>query len=165
MEKKRRIYIRKRIIIIVSLIALNMGCASGPIGHLPTIKAPHAAGKVTVMRNRNIVGSANSYYITLDGQDIFKIRIGQYTDFKLNAGEYYIGLKCFGGWSPTWKNESLKLKVLPNSEYFFIVSPSGTCAEIEELDEKLAKSIIPNSKYVSMEQDKSGGNGESPNGN
>lgn len=137
---------------VLVLAVLIAGCASGLIGKLPTIADEKRSGEVTVIRISSIVGVTNSYKITLNGTDIFGIRSGHYTKFKINEGEHYIGIKCFGGWSPTWKEDSLKFSVAPNSNAYFLVSPSLSCASIKPITEAEAREKIQNSKYISVEQ-------------
>ena len=123
---------------------------SGPIDNLPAIVDEKRSGEVTVIRIHSALGLANYYIIDLNGTDIFVIRSGQHTKFKLNEGEYYIGVKCFGGWSPGWKEEFLDFSVTPNSSSFFKVAPNFSCAGIESITEEESLIKIENSKYVPM---------------
>jgi len=128
------------------------GCATGRIGRLPRIENVGLAGEVTIIRVSSMTGVTNSYIITLDGQDIFGIRSGQYTKCKLNPGEYYIGVRCFGGWAPIWNEDSIKVTVTPNGRSYYLVRPDISCASIEPITEAEAQKRIPKSKYISMEQ-------------
>ena len=107
------------------------------------------SGEVTVIRIHSALGLANYYIIDLNGTEIFVIRSGQHTKFKLNEGEHYIGVKCKGG-GQGWIEESLKFNVVPNSSSFFMVSPNLSCAGIESITEEEALIKIENSKYVPM---------------
>jgi len=138
----------KRFVVLWAL--LLVGCASGPIGRLPAIEDQAQSGDVFVIRNSNFVGSGVSYYITIDGNDMFAIRVGQYTKFKLVIGEHYIGVKCFGGWSPTWKEDSRKFSVLPQQGTYFIVSPNMSCADIQLMNPESGIEWIKKSTYVNM---------------
>lgn len=122
---------------------------SGPIDDLPAILDEKQSGEVTVIRIPSILGLVISYIINLDGVEIFVIRSGQHTKFKLNEGEHYIGVKCEGS-SQGWIEESLKFNVIPNSSSFFKVSPNLSCAGIESITEEEALIKIENSKYVPM---------------
>ncbi len=130
---------------------LIAGCASGLIGSLP-IADEKLSGEVVVIRISSVVGVTNSYIITLNGADIFGIRSGQHMKFKVNEGEYYLGIKCFGGWSPTWKEDSLKFSVAPKSKSYFLVGPDASCASIKSITEKEAQEKIKESKYGGVEQ-------------
>ena len=123
---------------------------SGPIDNLPAIVDEKRSGEVTVIRIHSALGLANYYIIDLNGTEIFVIRSGQHTKFKLNEGEHYIGVKCFGGWSPGWKYELLKFSVIPDSSSFIKVAPNFSCAGIESITEEEALIKIENSKYVPM---------------
>lgn len=125
------------------------GC--GPIDNLPAIVDEKRSGEVTLIRIHSALGITNYYIIDLNGIEVFVIRSGQHTKFKLNEGEHYIGVKCFGGWSPDWKYEFLNFSVTPNSSFFFKVSPNfSSCAAIESITEEEALIKIENSKYVPM---------------
>jgi len=142
--------IMKSLLVLVSAI-LIAGCASGPLTKLPTIEDEKRCGDVTVIRTSNIYAGAVSYIITLNAAEIFGIRSGQYTNFKLNEGEYEIGVKCFGGSGATWKLDSLRFSVTSNSSSYFLVSPNLSCANIEAITEAEALNRIQHSKYISME--------------
>lgn len=122
----------------------------GPIDKLPAIVDEKRSGEVTVIRIHHPFMFAMHYRISLNGTEIFVIRSGQHTKFKLNEGEHYIGVKCYGGWSPGWKHESLNFSVTPNSSSFFKVAPNFSCAGIESITEEEALIKIENSKYVPM---------------
>jgi outer membrane protein assembly factor BamE (lipoprotein component of BamABCDE complex) len=122
----------------------------GPIDKLPAIVDEKRFGEVTVIRIRHPFMFAMKYIISLNGTEIFVIRSGQHTKFKLNEGEHYIGVKCFGGWSPGWKHEFLDFSVTPNSSSFVKVAPNFPCAGIESITEEEALIKIENSKYVPM---------------
>lgn len=142
-----------RILFVALLLAIVItGCVSGPIGNLPTIAEEEGAGEVTVIRISSIVGATNSFKITLNGKEIFGIRSGQYTTFKLNEGKHEIGIKCIGGWAPTWKEETVKLTVSRNSNSYFLVGPGRRCAYIRRITEEEGQERIQKSEYVSMEQ-------------
>ena len=141
----------KSLLVLVSAI-LIAGCASGPLTRLPTIEDEKRSGEVTVIRTSNFIGVAVSYIITLNGAEIFGIRSGQYTKFKLNKGEYEIGVKCFGGSDATWKLDSIRFSVTSNSSSYFLVSPNLSCAAIKSITDAEALKRIQNSKYISMEQ-------------
>ena len=143
--------IMKSLLVLVSAI-LIAGCASGPLSRLPTIEDEKRSGDVTVIRTRNIYAGAVSYIITLNGAEILGIRSGQYTNFKLNEGEYEIGVKCFGGSGTTWRLDSLRFNVTSMSTSYFLVGPNLSCASIEIITEAEALNRIQNSKYISMEQ-------------
>ncbi|MEJ2364442.1 MAG: hypothetical protein P8075_06415 [Deltaproteobacteria bacterium] len=147
MEKNRM----KSLLVLVSAI-LIMGCASGPLTRLPTIEDEKRSGEVTLIRTSNFIGVAVSYIITLNGAEIFGIRSGQYTKFKLNEGEYEIGVKCFGGSGSTWRLDSIRFNATSNSNSYFLVSPNYSCAGIKQITEAEALKRIQNSKYISMEQ-------------
>ena len=159
MDKKKKAHMEKNIIksllVLVSAI-LIAGCASGPLTRLPTIEDEKRSGEVAVIRISSFYGAAVSYIITLNGAEIFGIRSGQYTKFKLNEGEYEIGVKCYVMgpicWGGPRRLDSLKFSATSNSSSYFLVSPNFSCAGIKQITEAEALKRIQNSKYISMEQ-------------
>lgn len=143
--------VMKSLLVLVSAI-LIAGCASGPLTRLPTIEDEKRSGEVAVIRISSLIQAAVSHIITLNGAEIFGIRSGQYTNFKLNEGEYEIGVKCFGGSGSTWRLDSLRFSVTSMSSSYFLVGPNLSCASIEPITEEEALNKIQNSKYISMEQ-------------
>lgn len=139
--------------LITSLFTMIIvGCvATGQIGRLPSIKDEKFAGEVTVIRIWHFVGVAISYIVMVDGKEIFGIRAGQHVRFRLDEGDHYIGVKCFGGFDPSWKKVSAKITVSPNKPSFLLVSPAN-CAEIKQISEKEAQKEMQESEYVQIEQ-------------
>lgn len=141
----------RKMFLAVCLLAGITGCASsGRIGEIPTIASGQQAGKVVVLRVSSIIGVTNSYYIALDGKEIFAIRSGEHTEFKVSAGDHSIAVKCFGGWSPTWKEDSVNFSVSSETESFFEISPVPlVCAEIKPISAEEAREQIATSKFIS----------------
>ena len=80
--------------VVVFCIAFLTGCAaSGRIGDMPEIADINSASEVVVIRVSNIVGAANSYIVSLNGNDFFNIGSGENTKFLINEGEHFISVK------------------------------------------------------------------------
>jgi hypothetical protein len=126
-----------------------VGCATGPIATspLPSLTDPKNASEVVVIRKSSIVGATNSYYITLNEQDVFGIKSGEYTTFKVPAGKHTIGVKCFGGWSPTWKESTIEVSLIPEEKVYFATGPGGSCAKIESINPAEGTALVTKSTY------------------
>ena len=142
----------KYIILMISIVCLVVSCAHGPIGSLPKIDNPEEAAELIIIRNNSIIGATNSYKITLNKQDILAIRVGEYTKFQVKSGNNSLGVKCFGGWSPTWKHMNIDVSCKPGNKYYFLISPGGSCAKIEPLKEEDGLKWISESKYFPVEK-------------
>ena len=71
-----------------------------------------------------------------DGQNVFAIWFGGSQTFKIVSGEHRIGVACFGGWSPSWKEDWIAFDLIPGDKVYFLISPNlWSCASIEEIDE------------------------------
>jgi hypothetical protein len=97
------------------------------------------------------VGAANGYTVAVDGKDLYGIGSGEHAVFQAPAGERYIAVKCFGGWSPTWKEESLKFTAVASKTSYFLIEPTGSCAGIKAITEADAEPHLKGSKAVNLE--------------
>jgi len=106
-----------KIIITISMLFILAGCGttSGRLGKLPVVTNTAETGKVVVVRISSFVGAANGYKVALNGKDVFGIGSGEHTELFLPQGEHYISVKCFGGWTPTWKKDAKKFFAKPSS--------------------------------------------------
>jgi hypothetical protein len=137
--------------ILYSLVAMVLsGCASsGRIGEMPAIPAGASSSRLVIIRASSIVGAAVSLYVALDGKDIFSIRNGDYTEFPISSGDHFISVKCFGGWSPTWKEDSRKFSAASEQASYFLISPTGSCAGIEQISTNQGALKVSTSTFVS----------------
>lgn len=141
--------------ILVGFVVLGLvgcGTTSGRIGELPAVANASSAGKVVTVRVSSIVGAANGYTVALDGKDLYGIGSGEHAEFLVPAGEHFIAVKCFGGWTPTWKEDSLKFVANPAEVSYFVISPNLKCADIKAIAEPDAKKQLQGSKFLSLEE-------------
>jgi len=134
------------------IVPFLSGCsASGRIGELPTIGRGAPSSQLVLIRVSNFVGAANSYYVALDGKDVFSIRSGQYTTLHIPEGEHFVAVKCFGGWSPTWKEDSKRFVAMQDQTNYFVISPNLSCAEIISVSEEDGRKKMAEGDFVSPE--------------
>ena len=141
--------------IVAALAAASLagcGTTSGLLNPLPTVAERASAGTVVVIRISSFVGSANGYTVAFDGKDLFGIGSGEYAEFRVPPGEHYLGVKCFGGFTPTWKEDSLKFEAKANGANYFVVSPNLSCAAVKPADREEAMKLIPGSKNIALEK-------------
>jgi len=143
-----------RNLIAISLVLALAGCGttSGRIGELPAVANATSAGKVVTVRISSIVGAANGYTVALDGKDLYGIGSGEHAEFLVPEGEHYIAVKCFGGWTPTWRDDSVKFSANPSESSYFVISPNLKCADIKPIPETEAKKLLQGSKFLSLEK-------------
>lgn len=125
------------------------GCAtSGRIGDLPTIAVGASSSSLVLIRPSSLVGATNSYYIALDGKDVFSIRSGENTQFPIPSGEHTVSVKCFGGWSPTWKEDGKQFVAVEGQSSYFEINPNLSCAKIMPMPAETAKTQLAATKFV-----------------
>ena len=141
-------------LILVSILFVLAGCGttSGRIGEMPLITDKASAADVLVVRISTFVGAGNGYTIALDGKDLFGIGSGEHARFQVPQGQHYIAVKCFGGMSPTWKEDSLKFDAGTVAPSIFLVSPAGSCAEIKKSTQDEVKEHLEKSKLLDLEK-------------
>src|ERR687888_540025 len=97
----------RKSVLFASCAAVLAGCAgSGRLGELPATAPGAHAGKLVVLRTSSLYAVASSYYVTLDGREVFVLRSGEHTTFAVPPGPHTVGVRCLGGWLPTWKQVS-----------------------------------------------------------
>lgn len=141
------------LLVSMALTLIGCGTTSGRIGELPVITNQATASKVVPIRVSSIVGVANGYTVVIDGKDLLGIGSGEYTEFNVPEGEHYIGVKCFGGWTPTWKLDAVQFKAIAKQSSYFEISPNLKCAGIRQIGEQDAKSLISGSKFIDLQSD------------
>lgn len=142
-----------RSITLITLLSVITGCASsGRIGAIPSVADKESSSQLVLIRVGNIYASAVSYIIALDGNDVFSIRSGEYTEFPISTGEHSVSVKCFGGLTPTWKEDVKQFNALANQTNYFKISPNLRCAEIVPIDPTIAKKKMKSSDFVSPDK-------------
>lgn len=141
-------------LLLLTAAGLLAGCGttSGRLGPLPAVSDSSTAAKVVVVRVSSMVGAANGYTVAFDGKDVFGIGSGENAEFSITPGEHYLGVKCFGGFTPTWKEDSLRFEAKQSSSSYFVVSPNMNCAAIQAAEESEVVKLLANSKAVSLEK-------------
>ncbi len=145
---------KAKLAIAISLLGTLAGCGttSGRLGDLPTVSDRASAATVVVARISSLMGAANGYTISVDGKDIFGIGSGEHAEFLVPPGQHYIAVKCFGGFTPTWKEDSLKFEAKASQGSYFVVNPSMSCANIAAASQQEVQKLLPTSKAVSLEK-------------
>jgi hypothetical protein len=139
----------QRLLLILPIFLLILGCAHhSKVGRLPELKETDKYGKIVVIRNKNFIGAGLQYFVNIDWRDILSLYAGEYTKFRLNPGKHFIGVKCYGGWTPAPKLDGLEVKLKENDELYFIISPNFTCADIKSISKERAKERIRNSEFI-----------------
>lgn len=135
------------------LALLLVGCASGPTGKPPVVNANEPFGEIFVIRENAFIGGGMSVYITVDGVDIFAIRVGQYTKFKLPVGQHSIGVKSMDNWGYTWDEQDYKeINVSAGLETYFVIDLGFTGSAIKKVDKKEGIEMMKENEYISMDQ-------------
>ena len=140
----------KKFVVFGTLVILTSCTPSGPLGPMPVVADQANAGSIEIMRVNRVVGAANSYLIALDGREIISIRTGQHVAFRADPGEHSITVKCFGGWFPTWKEDTTKFIILGPDVRYFKIEPNPWCASITSISRDYASELKKTSEKVSL---------------
>ena len=149
-----KIQLQRFITLWLLLIICGCGWASGRKGDLPPINEGEAAGKVVVVRTRNPLAVLQGWRVDIDGEELFGIGSGEYTDFLLPAGYHYITLRCLQPaiFSETLYHDSVMFVVEESQTVYFVASPSLKCGKIRRKSEAEANKHIEHSKFIDLEK-------------
>lgn len=127
------------IVIIGTACLTGCGATAGVIGKLPEVVDQARASQVVVYRPYNGFNAvANNYTLAVDGIDAFGIASKSNVRFTVEAGKHTLTIKCFGGLTPTTKEDSVTFVATPKVTSYFEVNTASSfskCATIEEIDE------------------------------
>jgi hypothetical protein len=136
-----------RLSLLLAGAAVLAGCA-GRIGELPAVTPGEAPAELVLIRVSSLVGMTKTYYVALDGKDVFAMRPGQHTMFPIPAGQHFVGVKCSAGDSPSWKEDAKGFTVTPKQPIYYEISPGQSCAEIEQVPASEAEQRMASSRFV-----------------
>jgi hypothetical protein len=137
--------------LLVAGAALLAGCA-GRIGELPAVPAGEVPAELVLIRVSSLVGVTKTYYVTLDGRNVFAIRSGQHTMFPIPAGQHFVGVKCSKDDAPL-KENAKGFTVAPRQPIYYEISPNPDCGEIEQVPATEADARIADSKFIDPTKD------------
>lgn len=142
------------IVLLLLLVLCGCGSVSGKHGELPPIDDREAAGKVVVVRTRNPLAVLQVWQVDVDGEDLFGIASGEYTEFLIPEGYHYITLRCVQPaiLSETYYHDTVMFVVERSQTVYFVASPSLKCGKIRRKSEAEAKKHIEHSKFINLEE-------------
>jgi len=120
-------------------VALS-GCMHGRLSGLATPAPDEQVAEVVVIRTSNVFGATNSFLITVDGHRAWGIRVGEHARLKVVAGAHRVGVECFGGWAPIWReSDAAEVRVEANAIAYLLVSPDLDCASIKAITDEAGR--------------------------
>jgi len=105
---------------------------------------------ITMLRNYNFVGGGVHFWPLVNGQEISGIYPKEHVAFKLNSGNYSLGVRCYDSVFPMQYTEEIEVSILGNESRFFLLSSKIVfgCAEIEEIEEHEALDRLSDSTRI-----------------
>jgi len=135
-----------------ALLLQALGCASGQLKPLPKPETNKGVAEIVVVRNSNLLGSPNAFKVQVNGEDILSIRTAQYAILRLNAGKHTVGVKSFGGLTPTTKIDTVEFTARDGDQLYFMISPHfSKNNEIEEIPKSEAEQLIEKSELIEIQ--------------
>ena len=111
------------------------------------VRQENGVARVVVLRPQAFIGSGLKYGISIDGMDRGRLGVGRHVEFEASAGTTHVmGVKCFGGWSPTMKFDSVQFTAANGETAYFKVRIGGECAAIEKIGEEEARQLLAKSR-------------------
>ena len=123
----------------------------GQMAGLPTPLPNEPVGELVVIRTSSVAGATNSYLITIDGRRAWGLRVGEYARVKIGAGAHRIGVECFGGWAPVWRESgAAELRLVPDRTSYLLVADLP-CASIKAINDEEGRGWMSRSKPSAQE--------------
>ena len=137
--------------VAMTLFAINLmiGCTAGPIktNPLPYLGEPEKAAEVFVIREDTIYGGAFSSFIMVDDKEVFGIKYGEYTKFKLSSGKHTLGVKTYALFGiPVI--DTIEIDLAPKSKNHYFLSKSFQSATIKRLQPQEGEALISKTTYI-----------------
>jgi hypothetical protein len=107
---------------LLAVVALLSGCASGQLKLLPEPTGAEGVAEVVVIRNKNVIASGNIFKLQLNGEDVAVVRTGEYLVLRISAGRHTLGVKSFGGLTPTTKVNTIEIEVEDRERRYYLMS-------------------------------------------
>ena len=129
----------------VACLLMLFACAHGTTSHFPRGGDPQTHASITLIRNRNIFGSALSPKVVLDGWHIAWLRPGEYVEFFVSPGMHTVGVA----------ESTVAIPFQAGAAYYFLISVDDNAAlrwsggfEVERLNESEGKALAAGAKRV-----------------
>lgn len=130
------------------LIALTLAGCSGQIGSLPTVTNPDQAATVYVVRTHNPFAGLYPFNLTVDGNPIYRMRMGDYVKFYMPAGKHTIGVKITEQMViHIYRHLTVNFK--PRKTYYFSLISTGMAASIKRITPDVGNHFIATGKDIS----------------
>src|SRR6059036_694613 len=106
------------------LVTLALGgCVSSVlIGPLPTVSDPTHAAEIVVIREHRFTGSGRTDPITLDGVEIYHLRVGEHVVMKVNPGDHIVGIR-YRNITFLWEEVTVLVRTEQRQSYYFRIDP------------------------------------------
>lgn len=126
---------------------LLAGCTThGRVGALPPLADPGSAAEIIVIREARFVGSALTFYVSLNGTPVYGLGNDQHVIIPLTPGTHLIGIAA-GGWSG---GTSLVQAVAQQRHYFRVDSaPLTTGLSLQPISAEVGHALMAKTTRIS----------------
>lgn len=125
---------------LIMLAIFLAACTSGKTEFFPSRGYSADAARVTVIREKRMIGFGFSMKVLLDGQVIARLKAGQYVTFFVDPGVHNIGIP----------NESIAAALERGRKHYFMIKTESSQFgfEIERISENKAQELMAQSKSI-----------------
>jgi len=125
MKTQRLLCVYLQRLTLAGLIGAMLGCStSGRIGAICS-PSPEMA-QLVLIRPPYPVGNLATYYITLDGCEIFALRAGEYTKVAIPAGTHVLAIKSYGERASPEPEEGERIEAVNGAMLYFTIATAYT---------------------------------------
>lgn len=102
---------------------LLAGCvAHGALLPLPPLADPDNAAEIIVLRESRFTGSGATWPVTLNGFEVYGIRVGEHVVLRVPPGDHIIGSRYLG-LTFSWEDVTVRFRAEPRGTYYFRIDP------------------------------------------
>ena len=125
----------------VVFLLMIAGCAAPDVAldKLPPAAGP--TGEILIVRPSAFIGDEGAYVVNIDQRDVHSMEAKEHIRVRLDAGTHRIALRCWRLALAEWAETAITHEVVAGATTYLRVVPRHSCAELEPLTERDARSL------------------------
>jgi hypothetical protein len=124
------------------------GCAThGLISVLPTPSNPQEAAEIVVARESRLTGSAVTFVVTVNGAEIYGLRVGEHVVMRVNPGDQIIGARYRSAFL-TMEEVTVSVRAEARGTYYFRIDPGIGAPVMNAVTSEVGRALIAKTKRI-----------------
>ena len=110
-----------------------------------------ASGEVVILRPSAFIGDEGAYVVNVDQRNVHSMEAKERIQLRLGAGAHRIALRCWQMALAEWKETAITHDVVAGTTSYLRVVPRHSCAELEPLTEREARSLAVGTAFKPLQ--------------